>query len=117
MAEKKKKIKVTPDKPYYSSKSLEEGFEETLPGAVVSEEYKKHSPLGEHSLRAGIIDSVHDLLNIFRSSEGETGSRHAGKAAQQMVEKEQSYNEGGIVKPLGVGQATHGWGKAMRSKR
>ena len=38
---------------------------------------------------------------------------HGGRGALDKIVKK---SKGGSVKPLGVGQATHGWGKAMGSK-
>lgn len=109
----KKKIKVSPGKPYYSSKSLRDGFEQTLPAAQSSEQTKKRSPLGKNSPRAALLEAVQDLQDLFRDDEGKVGSRMAKEVAKQEVVRK---SKGGMVKPRGVGQASGGWGKAMRSR-
>jgi hypothetical protein len=113
MDKKHKKIKVSPGKPYYSSKSLKDAFEETFPAALSSEEAKKYSPLGKNSIKAAIMESVQDLQDMFRDSEGSAGSRMAKEVAKQEIVRK---SKGGMVKPQGVGQASSGWGKAMKGK-
>ena len=66
--------RVSPGKPYYSSKALKKGFEETLPAALISEETKKRSPLGKASIEG---------RNVFRGKEGKRGSRFAKKLAKK----------------------------------
>jgi|TARA_R110000822_G_scaffold152687_2_gene292036 hypothetical protein len=109
----KKKIKVSPGKSYYSSKSLRDGFEQTLPAAQSSEQTKKRSPLGKNSPRAALLEAVQDIQDLFRGDEGKVGSRMAKEVAKQEVVRK---SKGGMVKPRGVGQASGGWGKAMRSR-
>ena len=76
-------ITVSPGKPYYSSKSLEKGFKETLPAAIISEETKKRSPLGKASPRAAVLDVTTKGADVFRDEEGKRGSRLARKTAKK----------------------------------
>lgn len=76
-------ITVSPGKPYYSSKSLEKGFKETLPAAIISEETKKRSPLGKASPRAAVLDVTTKGADVFRDKEGKRGSRLARKTAKK----------------------------------
>jgi len=75
--------RVSPGKPYYSSKALKKGFEETLPAALISEETKKRSPLGKYSPRATVLDVAIEGRNVFRGKEGKRGSRFAKKLAKK----------------------------------
>ena len=91
---KKKKIKVTSSKPYYSSKSLRKGFEQRLPSAVMSAQLRQTSPVGRMSPRAGVQDAVAGVMDLFRSDEGKVGSRQAEKVADEYMKR----NDGGMAK-------------------
>ena len=80
-------ITVSPGKPYYSSKSLKKGFEETLPAAIISKETKKRSPLGKASPRAAVLDVTTKGADLFRDKKGKRGSRLARKTAEKYSDK------------------------------
>jgi len=89
---KKKEIVVTPGKPYYSSKSLREGFEQRLPSADMSAQLRQTSPLGRMSPRAAVLDVSAKAMDLFRGAEGKVGSRHAENVAEYM-----NKNDGGMA--------------------
>ena len=93
----KKPIVVTPGKPYYSSKALREGYEQTLPSATVAAQLRKGS-LGRLSPRAAALDLVSGAINTFRSPEGRTGARLAAKEALQRANRK----KGGVVRKIRV---------------
>ena len=92
-APKPKTIVVTPNKPYYSSKSLGKGFKQRLPSAVSSAQLRQTSPVGRMSPRAGVQDAVAGVMDLFRSDEGKVGSRHSKKVAAEYLKK----NDGGMA--------------------
>jgi len=94
----KKRIVVTPDKPYYSSKSLEKGFKERLPSAISSAELRKRSPFGTSSPRAALQDVLAKGINLFRDEEGQRGSRTAEKVAKEVIKR----NDGGMARKTRV---------------
>ena len=75
---------AAPGKPYYSSKELGEGFEQTLPASVSSEQFRQ-GPMGSASPRALIQDATTHGMDLFRDKEGKRGSRLSRKAAKKMV--------------------------------
>ena len=81
----KKRIVVTPDKPYYSSKSLEKGFKERLPSAGMAHYYRKNGSTARGALM-GAMGELTDVLS-FRDEEGKRGSRLAKKAAPLMMDR------------------------------
>jgi len=88
VSNKSKKIKVSSTKPYYSSKALKKGFEQRLPSALATEDMKKHSPFGNMSPRAGLLNLSADAINLTRSKEGQRGARFAKEVAKKVKEKE-----------------------------
>jgi hypothetical protein len=111
MANKKKNIKVKPGEPYYSSEELGAGFEQTLPAAVSSAQFREKSPLGALSPRAAIQDAATRGMDLFRGKEGKRGSRFAREVARKVVNKKNKkkmgggmikYNKGGKVRGAGI---------------
>ena len=90
---KKKEIVVTPNTPYYSSKSLGKGFKQRLPSADMSAQLRQTSPLGRMSPRAAVLDVSAKAMDLFRGAEGKVGSRHAEKVADEYMRK----NDGGMA--------------------
>jgi len=99
--------KVTPDKPYYSSKKLGSRFESRLPSALVEEDFEKHSPFGKYSPKAGLSKGVNEVIDLFSNEEEKRGSRLAKKAAKAI--REQEYASGGLVS-----RQVSGFGKARK---
>ena len=87
---KKRKIVVTPDKPYYSSPQLESGFKQTLPASTMSAQLRE-GPFGELSPRAAALDLASGLINLPRGKEGQVGHRHADKVARLTSKKTKVY--------------------------
>ena len=75
---------AAPGKPYYSSKKLRKGFEETLPASISSEQHRR-GPMCSASPTAVIQDAATHGMAVFRGEEGKRGSRIARKAAKDMV--------------------------------
>tara|TARA_R110000765_G_scaffold5909_1_gene18465 strand:+ start:2817 stop:3209 length:393 start_codon:yes stop_codon:yes gene_type:complete len=98
ITKKKKRIVVTPDKPYYSSKSLEKGYKERFPSAMSSAELRKRSPFGTSSPRAALQDVLAKGINMFRDEEGQRGSRTAEKVAEEVIKR----NDGGMARKTRV---------------
>jgi len=107
MDKKRKQIKVTPDKPYYSSKKLGSRFESRLPSALVEEDFKKHSPFGKDSPEVGLYKGYNEVIDLFSNEEEKRGSRLAKKAAKAI--REQEYASGGLVS-----RQVSGFGKARK---
>ena len=98
----KKRVVVTPDKPYYSSKSLGKGFEQRLPSAISSAQFRGSSPFGKASPRAALQDVVASGINLFRDKEGKRGSRLAEMAAPKILERSLKRNDGGMARKTRV---------------
>ena len=104
---------AAPGKPYYSSKELGEGFEQTLPASVSSEQFRQ-GPMGPASPRALIQDAATHGMDLFRGEEGKRGSRFARETAKELVnpkkkkKKKKKMNAGGKV--------GRGYGKARGAK-
>jgi hypothetical protein len=115
-----KNIKVMPGEPYYSSKELRGGFEQTLPAATSSAQFRE-GPLGALSPRAAIQDTVTRGMDLFRGEEGKRGSRLARKVAGEVEnqkakkkkkkKKPVKKNMGGMMR-YGHGGKVRGYGKA-----
>ena len=91
---KKKIIKVSVDKPYYSSESLGKRFKSRLPSAISSAQNRK-SIMGKASPRAAIMDVTNTIIDTFEDEEGKRGSRFAKSAAEKTVDRKK--RGGGIV--------------------
>jgi len=76
---------ASPGKPYYSSKSLGEGYEERYPSAAAAANLRKRSPFGKASPRAAALDVAAGAVNLFRDEEGSRGARHAETVAKIIV--------------------------------
>ena len=91
---KSKVIKVSPGKPYYSSKSLRRGYDVTLPSAVAAEQ-KRGGPMGMLSPGAALLKVGIQAGRLFDTDdEGDVGSRQAEMVAKEMVKR----NDGGIAR-------------------
>ncbi len=88
----KRKVTVSPGKPFYSSKEIKRGFEATLPSAVEAER-SRQGPMGRMSPRAAILDTVIGVGRMMESDEVDVGSRMAEKAAKEIVKR----NDGGMA--------------------
>ena len=95
----KKRVVITPNKPYYSSKPLRKGFTQRLPSAISSAQYRKLSPLGRASPRAAIQNITANVMDLFRDKEGKLGSRLAVMAAPKILKRNLNRkSDGGQVK-------------------
>ena len=114
------KKKKKPGEPYYSSKGLRGGFEQTLPAATSSAQFRK-GPLGALSPRAAIQDTVTRGMDLFRDEEGKRGSRLARKVAGEVEnqkakkKKPVKKNMGGMMKYANGGKV-RGAGMARRKR-
>tara|TARA_R100000406_G_scaffold39963_2_gene26637 strand:- start:751 stop:1203 length:453 start_codon:yes stop_codon:yes gene_type:complete len=128
VSNKSKKIKVSSKKPYYSSKALKKGFEQRLPSALATEDMKKHSPFGNMSPRAALLNLSADAINLTRSKEGQRGARFAKKVAKKVKERKDTMNDkkkmmgGGKVKKYKEGgsitqQQEMAMGKTSKSSK
>ena len=116
MAEKKrvsnkgKKIRVSPGKPYYSSKDLKKGFDQRLASELAIEDLKEQSLFGKMSPQAGVANLAAEGVDLLRSEEGKRGARLAKKMVKEAKQKDKGLKEGGMV-----GRATgQGYGAARR---
>jgi hypothetical protein len=89
---KKKKVTVSPGKPFYSSKAIKRGFETTLPSAVVAEELRE-GPMGMMSPKAAVLKAGIRVGRMTQPDEVDVGSRMAEKAAKEIVKR----NDGGMA--------------------
>jgi len=89
---KKKKVTVSPGKPFYSSKEIKRGFEATLPSAVEAER-SRQGPMGMMSPRAAILKTGIRVGRMMEPDEVDVGSRLAEKAAKQIIKR----NDGGMA--------------------
>lgn len=88
----KKKVTVSPGKPFYSSEEIKRGFEATLPSAVVAEELRKGS-MGRMSPKAALLKTGIRVGRMMEPDEVDVGSRMAEKAAKEIVKR----NDGGMA--------------------
>ncbi|MEK9895060.1 MAG: hypothetical protein VW518_01360, partial [Burkholderiaceae bacterium] len=65
MDKKRNQIKVTPNKPYYSSKELGNRFESRLPSALVEEDFEKRSPFGKYSPKTALYKGINEVIDLF----------------------------------------------------
>jgi len=90
---------ASPGKPYYSSKSLGEGYEDRFPSAAYSADIRKRSLFGKASPRAAALDVAAEAVNLFRDKEGRRGARHAETVAKELSDKDYvGLNDGGMAK-------------------
>ena len=102
-AQKKIVGKASPGRPYYSSKSLGEGYEERFPSAASSADLRKRSLFGKASPRAAALDVAAEAVNLFRDKEGSRGARHAKKVAKELSDDDYvGLNDGGMAKKTRV---------------
>ena len=86
---------ASPGKPYYSSKSLGEGYEERFPSAASSAYRRRH----HRGISAAALDVAAEAVNLFRDKEGSRGARHAETVAQELSDKDYvGLNDGGMAK-------------------
>ena len=94
---------VSPGKPYYSSKSLGEGYEQRFPSAASSADIRKRSLFGKASPRAAALDVAAEAVDLFRGKEGSRGARHAEIVAKKLSDKDYvGLNDGGMAKKTRV---------------
>ena len=112
-SDKRKKIKVSPGKPYYSSEPLRKGFDQRLASALRTEDMRGSSPLGDKSLRAGLAEDLYNLTDLTRPEEGQVGARLAKKLVQEAKEKDKQsgFKKSGSIKK---GFSGKGAGTALR---
>jgi|TARA_R110000744_G_scaffold104454_3_gene200029 hypothetical protein len=82
----KKRIKVSPGKPYYSSPEVEAGWVQSLPSEVEAARTKHRVGKRYPSSFRGYTN----LRNLFRGEEGKVGARLAREAAEEAVYKDRA---------------------------
>tara|TARA_R100000008_G_scaffold74029_1_gene52681 strand:+ start:10229 stop:10606 length:378 start_codon:yes stop_codon:yes gene_type:complete len=112
-SDKRKKIKVSLDNPYYSSEPLRKGFDQRLASALHTEDMRKSSPLGDKSIKAGLTEGLYNLTDLTRPEEGQVGARLAKKLVQEAKKKDKQsgFKKGGSLKKGFLGK---GAGVALR---
>ena len=94
---------ASPGRPYYSSKSLGEGYEQRFPSAASSADLRKRSLFGKVSPRAAALDVAAEVVNLFRDKEGRRGARYAETVAKELSDKDYvGFNDGGMAKKTRV---------------